>query len=111
LIETEKILGTETHSLSKTDAWTKAVTLTAPIDSNAQKRQHAYMLTTDGFSNSYVSHEEYIKSVEGYFSLINEHGADAVSGNLAAWLTETSELGCGDDITALFAYFDEKGRG
>ena len=37
--------------------------------------------------------------------MIKEHGAEAVQGNLKKWLTETSELGCGDDITVVMGYF------
>jgi hypothetical protein len=108
LIVTEKILGTETHSLSKPDAWKKAITITKRTISDAAEPPHAFMLTTDGYANSYASQEEYNKSVEGYFSLIKEHGAEAVSGNLKQWLSETSEMGCGDDITALIAYFGKE---
>ena len=38
--------------------------------------------------------------------LIQEHGFGAVSENLKTWLTETSEMGCGDDITVVMAYYD-----
>jgi hypothetical protein len=34
--------------------------------------------------------------------MIKEHGAREVSKNLKKWLNETSEIGCGDDITVLF---------
>ena len=34
------------------------------------------------------------------------HGAETVQANLKKWLTETSELGCGDDITVVMAYFE-----
>jgi serine/threonine protein phosphatase PrpC len=108
LIVTEKILGTETHSLSKPDAWKKAITITKRTVFDNPESAHAFMLTTDGYANSYASQEEYYKSVEGYFNLIKEHGAVAVLGNLRQWLSETSEMGCGDDITALIAYFGEE---
>ncbi|GHV31355.1 hypothetical protein FACS1894167_13610 [Synergistales bacterium] len=108
IIVTEKILGTETHSLSKLDAWKKAITRTKRTVSDTPEPPHAFMLTTDGFANSYASQEEYTKSAGEYFALIQKHGAEAVSSNLRQWLSETSEMGCGDDITALIAYFDGK---
>ena len=37
--------------------------------------------------------------------MIQEHGADTVQANLKNWLTETSELGSGDDITVVMVYF------
>jgi serine/threonine protein phosphatase PrpC len=106
LIVTEKILGTETHSLSKVDAWKKAVTVTKRTNADTAVTC-AFMLTTDGFANSYASEEEYVKSVGEYYSLLKEHGSEAVSDNLEQWLSETSEMGCGDDITALIAYEEQ----
>ena len=65
------------------------------------------MLSSDGMSNSYKSEEEFHKTCRGYYELLREHGARAVSRHLKEWLRETSELGCGDDITALFAYLTD----
>ena len=39
--------------------------------------------------------------------MIKEHGADVIDANLKSWLSETSEMGCGDDITVLMAYYTE----
>lgn len=49
--------------------------------------------------------EEYQKTCKDYLQMIQEHGAETVQANLKNWLTETSELGCGDDITVVMAYF------
>ncbi len=105
VVETEKILGTETHSLSKTDAWKHAVSAVRRKDVNVDT-PYLYMLTTDGFINSYVSEDEYKKSCREYYNMIGEHGFKKVSTNLEAWLQETSELGCGDDITMVLAYVE-----
>lgn len=105
LLVTEKILGIETHSLSKADSWKKAITLTKRTVPGKGALPYAFMLTTDGYANSYANEEEYKKSVEGYFGLIKEYGVDAVAEKLEEWLSETSEMGCGDDITALIAFF------
>ena len=64
------------------------------------------MLSTDGFANSYVSDSEFKRTCREYFDMIRQHGFDAVKSNLKSWLKETSELGCGDDVTLLLAYFD-----
>ena len=37
--------------------------------------------------------------------MINKHGVKAVEENLPSWLSETSSMGSGDDITLLIAYF------
>ena len=103
IIEADKILGTETHSISKAESWKKAVTF---IQKQKEDEQLPvmYMLSSDGLANSYKNDEEFHKTCRDYYTLLKEHGVKAVSDNLKAWLQETSELGCGDDITALFAY-------
>lgn len=49
--------------------------------------------------------EEYQKTCKDYLQMLQGHGADTVQANLKNWLTETSELGCGDDITVVMVYF------
>ena len=104
VIEPEKILGVETHSLSRENAWEKANTVVRRIDIE-QANPSMFSLSTDGFANSYNDENEFKATVCDYLKMINEHGAKAVADNLASWLTETSSMGCGDDITMLIAYF------
>ena len=106
LLEDEKILGVETHSLSRIDAWKKAVSVVRRREISAGL-PYMLMLTTDGFANSYKNADEFQKTCRDYFSMIAQHGPAAVAANLKAWLSETSEMGCGDDITALIAYFED----
>ena len=70
-----------------------------------REEPYMYILSTDGFANSYTSDEEYQKTCKDYLQMIQEHGVDTVQANLKNWLTETSELGCGDDITVVMVYF------
>ena len=106
LVEPEKFLGTETHSLSKPDAWRKAVASLRRKNAD-EDMPYLYMLSTDGFVNSYASDEEFQKTCREYYNMIEQHGFEAVKDNLANWLKETSELGCGDDVTVVMAYFAE----
>lgn len=103
VIEADKILGTETHSLSKPESWKKAITCIKKQGENLQLPV-MYMLSTDGMANSYKNEDEFKKTCSDYYTLLQKHGPKAVSDSLKSWLSETSELGCGDDITALFAY-------
>lgn len=103
VIEADRILGTETHSLSKAESWKKAITLIRKREENEQ-RPVMYLLSSDGFSNSYKDDGEFQKTCLDYYFLLKEHGVKAVSDQLKTWLQETSEMGCGDDITALFVY-------
>lgn len=107
LVEPEKFLGTETHSLSKPDAWRKAVASVHRLELDSQE-PYMYMLSTDGFANSYTSDNEYQKTCIDYLKMLQEYGIDVVQANLKKWLTETSELGCGDDITVVMVYFSKE---
>jgi len=106
LVEPEKFLGTETHSLSKKNAWQKSV---ASVSRKEAKKDlpYMYMVSTDGFANSYTSDDKFKQTCKEYFEMIGKHGFDAVKQNLGKWLKETSELGCGDDVTLVIAYFEK----
>lgn len=106
VIEADKLLGIETHSLSKIESWKKAVTIVKK-NADSHKLPIMYMLTTDGMANSYKNDDEFKKTCADYYALLKKHGVKAVAGSLGQWLGETSELGCGDDITALFAYYSK----
>lgn len=106
VLEPEKILGVETHSLSKKDAWKHALTRVI----NRETEEHIpfmYMLTSDGMINSFISEREFHKSCQEYFGMMKEYGSKTVEENLPGWLSETSAMGCGDDISAVIAYYDE----
>lgn len=107
VIEAERILGTETHSLSKEQSWKNAITFVKKED-EVVGRSVMYMLSSDGLANSFKNDDEFKKTCNDYYALLNEHGAKAVSDHLKTWLAETSELGCGDDITALFVYYNQQ---
>lgn len=106
LVDAEKFLGTETHSLSKENAWRKAATSLRRKEAD-DDTPYLYLISTDGFANSYVSDVEYQKTCRDYYNMIGQHGFDAVRDNLGKWLKETSELGCGDDVTLVLTYFDK----
>ena len=107
VIKGDKILGVETHSLSKKDSWKKAITTVRRL--NFQETLPAmFLMSTDGFANSYKNETEFEKTCVDYFETVKEYGAKEVEYNLKSWLSETSELGCGDDITVLMIYLDKQ---
>jgi hypothetical protein len=107
VIEGDKILGVETHSISKPGSWKKVHTKVINLE-NVNKESFMYVLSTDGWVNSHASNEEFYKTCKDYFSMIQEHGVDVVEKNLSAWLSETSAMGCGDDITTVFVYYKKE---
>lgn len=104
VIEPEKVLGVETHSLSSEKSWKKAITVVRRVDVQEQLPA-LFTLSTDGYANSFKSEADFRQAVVDYFTLLNQHGAKAIEDALPGWLSETSEMGCGDDITMLMAYF------
>lgn len=104
VIEGYKILGTETYSLSKQAAWKSAISMVRIKDINAEK-PYFYMLSTDGFANSFKSQEEFYKTCRDYYDIMETHGFETLSNNMKDWLVETSELGCGDDITVVISRY------
>lgn len=105
VLEGDKILGTETHSLCKMNSWKKAITRVRVRNAEAGV-PYLYLLSTDGFSNSYKTQKDLEKTCRDYYSMIQEYGFEEVSRNLKTWLLETSEMGCGDDITVVMAYYE-----
>lgn len=104
VIEGDKILGVETHSISKPSSWKKILTRVINLE-GITEAPFMYILSTDGWLNSHSNDEEFYRTCKDYFLMIQEHGTEVVESNLAEWLSETSKMGCGDDITAVFAYF------
>lgn len=104
VIEGDKILGVETHSISKPSSWKKILTRVNSLE-GITEASFMYILSTDGWVNSHSNDEEFHKTCRDYFAMINEYGTEVVEKNLPTWLSETSKLGCGDDITVVFAYF------
>lgn len=106
VVTAEKLLGVESYSLCSADAWKNAVS-SVRMRHWDQILPCVFLLSSDGFANSFVNDEEFEKTCVQYFETLNEYGADAVRENLNAWLSETSRLGCGDDTTVLMAYFTD----
>ncbi|MCL1904310.1 MAG: protein phosphatase 2C domain-containing protein [Oscillospiraceae bacterium] len=101
IISGDKQLGVDTHSLCHDESWRKAITQVRHRHDDVTP--HAFMLTTDGFSNSYPDEEMFLKTCCEYYTAINLHGTNTVWGRLQRWLEETSEKGSGDDISVLIA--------
>ncbi len=105
VIDGDHILGVETHSLSRKNAWEKSITNIVRNDVS-EHLPRLYFMSTDGMANSYVDSDEFRKTCQDYYDLFISHQEKDIKNNLKQWLEETSELGCGDDITLLMMYFE-----
>lgn len=108
VVVADKLLGVESHSLCSREAWKKAVSA-VHFQPWEQHLPCAFLLSTDGLSNSYADDEAFGQTCAQYFEALKTYGPDAVEENLPEWLSETSRLGCGDDTTLLMAYLAPDG--
>ncbi len=68
------------------------------------KNVECFIISTDGYKNSFESSEDFKQVVEDMYNILKDNGAESIKENLAEWLDETSIKGSGDDITACFLY-------
>lgn len=104
LVAADKFLGVETYSLSNDMSWNYAKV--SVVDLSDLNEPFLIMLSTDGLSNSYINTTEFNKCCRDYLAIIQEEGFDYIKANLREWLRDTSDNGCGDDVTVALAYFE-----
>ncbi len=94
----KRLFANETTSLSSATAWQDMQVAIQVLDDNFTAPA-LIMLATDGYANSFQTETAFLKAGPDFLKLIRQDGASAVQENLAEWLSETSHVGSGDDIT------------
>jgi hypothetical protein len=89
----ERLLGIETTSLCSPSARDEVRV------AFGTELPRLLLLSTDGYANSFTDDDGFLQAGSDLLRLLRDDGVDAVRKNLGGWLTETSELGSGDDIT------------
>lgn len=102
LIQSEKILGTETDSLASQNSINKIVTKMQFYQED-DEWPLLFMLSTDGLVNSFTTVEGFYKCATDYVDVIRNHGFTTLKANMIGWLKDTTKEGCGDDITIAIA--------
>lgn len=97
----ERHIANETTSLCMPNAWNNMYVVFWPLEG---KNTKLVMLSTDGYSNSFVSEGAFNQAGVDYMRLIKEQGWDFVKSKLGEWLSEVSEFGSGDDISVGILY-------
>jgi methyl-accepting chemotaxis protein len=92
-----ELIGTETTSLSQSDALHKFKVKV--IDRNTKPEVIMVLLSSDGYNNSYESDVEFLSIGKDYLQLVQKFGLENTIDLLPKFLNETSEGGSGDDIT------------
>jgi serine/threonine protein phosphatase PrpC len=91
----DRLIGNQTTSLCQADAWkdfrsgwVTGETLPALV-----------LLSTDGYSNSFRSDDDFLKIGQDYLEIIRQQGIASLAEELPDILTEATQQGSGDDIT------------
>jgi serine/threonine protein phosphatase PrpC len=100
VLESEVILGVETHSLSSEDAASHFVSR-LEIPSRLEDMPVLFTLSTDGLSNSYVDKHAFDMVAEFYLDELKNRKLD--NRKLNRTINLITSLGSGDDITLVIA--------
>lgn len=96
-----KLLGNETTSLCMNEAWREMKVSFQPTEAG---RPALVFLSTDGYSNSFLNDEAFLRVGPDILEMIRSNGLEDVGGKLKEWLNEASRMGSGDDITLGLIY-------
>jgi hypothetical protein len=91
-----RLIANETTSLCMHDAWREV-----QIKFQALYGPHPalILLSTDGYANSFVNEEAFVKVGSDILDILRTDGLEIVEQSLSDWLKDASQAGSGDDIT------------
>jgi hypothetical protein len=107
LPEDARLLGNETTSLCMADGWHNMRLAFQPkmaFQPVIGEMPALILLSTDGYSNSFVDSASFEQIGSDFLSAIRTDGLPAVGEQLPNWLAQTSVAGSGDDITVALAF-------
>jgi len=94
----ERLIGNDTTSLCMRDAFkdfrSRIIRLTS------SEIPELILMSTDGYSKSYTSEDDFFKVARDIADFIHKDGIKIIQDNLSTWLDTTSKYGCGDDVSA-----------
>jgi serine/threonine protein phosphatase PrpC len=103
----ERLVANQTTSLCQPEAWKEF--RAAWVDASAMPA--LVLVSTDGYSNSFRSDEDFLKIGQDYLGILREQGIAALAEELPAILTEATQQGSGDDITLAILQCDLRRAG
>jgi hypothetical protein len=94
------LIANETYSLCEPQAQDNfRIRLQMLEDISVEKIPLLIMLSTDGYSNSYKTDDDFFAVAKDYTEMAHKYGLDQIGEHLETWLNEVSEGASGDDIT------------
>jgi serine/threonine protein phosphatase PrpC len=97
----ENMIANETYSLCDSEAFAFFKFYYQPI---IGQLPDLIMLSTDGYSNSFLDENGFQKTAMDYNNIYKKDGMDIIRKNITQWLTETTVNGSGDDITTILVF-------
>jgi hypothetical protein len=94
--------GSETFSLCMEQSWQYIQTRVMPMpgqNGSGASLPMMLLLSTDGYANSFTEQAGFLKAGADIFTLWRGQGLEYIKENIDDWLTRSSEIGSGDDIT------------
>ena len=96
VLEAEDRVGEDTESLCLDEAWKYVRTQILQVKTD---RPLMFLVSTDGYSNSFTDKSGFLKAGEDFYRLCNEEGPGVIEDSLEDWLRASSDKGSGDDIS------------
>jgi serine/threonine protein phosphatase PrpC len=94
------LIANETYSLCEPQAQDNfRIRLQMLEDISVEKIPLLIMLSTDGYSNSYKTDDDFFAVAKDYTEMAQKYGLKQIGEHLETWLNEVSEGASGDDIT------------
>lgn len=91
-----RLIGNQTTSLCGPRAWQD---FRFAVHDVPRQAPALIILSTDGYSNSFVSMDDYMQVGPDIYRYALENGLVGLKAELGNWLAETSARGSGDDVT------------
>jgi len=96
----ERLIANETTSLCSPKAWNEFnIHVDWFLEKSTKELPVLIFLSTDGYSNSFLTDDEFFKIGKDYLEIIRDKGIYNLERQLKDFLEQTSEKGSGDDIT------------
>jgi serine/threonine protein phosphatase PrpC len=92
----ERLFANETTSLGSQNSWPD---FRFGFQTRVGDPPALILLSTDGYANSFVNEEAFLKVGHDILEILSSEGIEAVDQSLEGWLTEASSAGSGDDTT------------
>jgi len=96
----EYLIANQTTSLCQKEAWAEVMVRAQVFVA----RPALIMVSTDGYSNSFVNDEEFMKVGSDLCTTFQTDGPSVVRRHLRGWLQDASRAGSGDDTTVAPVY-------